>query len=213
MHLGRSLNGLSLRFMLDSVIWLSPDLESPARFRGTCPFTHKKRGLILDEDKELIQFTDRPNRYVGFLGFREFLSITQLKMKSKELKITQDLLQFNEKFKDLYRSSIAEFSRLDDENQKISVDGRYDLEAEISIEFLLSENHRLFHPESDNVICTYTIHKGEEFDEEDEVHFNELCWPIKHLLVDHKLDLEDLLSTERFLIDFVIIHQSSHKRG
>lgn len=161
MFLEKDFQGLSLRFAVDKYIKLSPILKQSSQFRGNCPFTGLADDVIVNESWETIKF--------GQLGLE--LSGRQLMKKLDQLfrdhGVEPDwrfntiktasanenaLYQINEQLKSLQKDIREILEGLEVyryENRPYWLD----FEACLQIDYYVCPAHRLYHEDSDNLLC------------------------------------------------------------
>ena len=150
--------GKLLRFVVDDYIKLKPALRRPWQFNGCCPRTNKTNGIVVNELEETITLPYLNKQFLGGNLVRDFRNYLGDKRPRKRVirSTEKKARELNEKLRKLSQQAIRDARRLVKNNSsEIKRMGDYD--CEISITLFLNSNHRLFHPETDNILCEYRI--------------------------------------------------------
>jgi len=223
-----SYQGLSLRFAVDQFIELTPMLGESFTFKGGCPFTGHSGGVVLNEFKQTIRFEKASVELSG----RDLMEKLSQLYRSHGLGM-DSRRRINERKTAAENESIlcrinAQLKCLEKEIQKISKkinSGGHenradwlDFEACIQIDYCISETHRLYHPDSDNVLCRQHFDicggNGEKFVSEFIYSSTDIKSPLKfnfaesylfHDLYDHQnCYLEDILQISDSYYSFIV---------
>ena len=202
MFFDKGLMGLSLRFVVDRFIRLFPMLEKVATFKGDCPFTGDPGGVIVNEQKESIRFEHLGVELFGWdlmkkldqlfrsHGFEDH-HIRPMNGSNIGLGKQNELSRINEQLKSLEKRI--------QQNTKNIVTGGYenckdcfDFDAHVEVDYYISETHRLYHPDSDNILCRQWFHvSGEIFGESGEPHIYDLVYRSADHVPYWEIDFEE----------------------
>ncbi len=224
----------SPRLEIDSYFELFPHKANDEEFHGICPITGEKDGIILTEDPFQILLP-----YIGkdFCGghnpirdFYDFCRTQGINLKKRIPKINltnQEVKEVNDQLKKL-SLEILNRSFLILENNKNLMEKFPNCGLDVCVEFYLNENHRLFHPKSDNILYSYSefftfddLKETELHILEDEDNYNDSkyyqefnhCY-LFHDLFDHAaVSLEDLMYVDTICIDFNLLFQIEKSWG
>ncbi len=214
-------SGKNHRFKIDDYFALSPYPEKDGEFRGNCPVTSKTDGLILTESPLEInlphvdkQFTPKDRGGV-FRGFRNYLYSINKKMIPRHPESDLEgkkAERINTKCKEIASDTLKKAYSLLNHNKSVSKDYRKCAHLEFRVDFFLNENHRLFHPGTDNILCSLSDVLGYSDLKSREVHYwlsnpgyfqkFEYCWMFYSLAKTHSVRIEDLLEVECAISSF-----------
>ncbi len=211
--------GRMLRFVIDESFPLIPDHKQDFQFVGKCPKTKKAKGLIVNEKSESITLPYLNKKYVGIEGLNEFRE----KFKIHEHGPVKDLnniseieaKRLNTRLRKISLKAIDDGLALLKSNRRI-VKRFTDCDLELNIAFYLCKNHRLYHPNSDNMLCGYSSTLSSKI-EIDPADFNDTdrftsfahCY-VFHDLIDHKgVALKDLVQVDFICIEYELLFQKN----
>lgn len=212
-------NDRMLRFMVDEYVPLKPDLKHGNEFTGGCPKTGKSHGLIVNEYKETIELPLLKKIYFGRQGLGNFLAEMKLEFRRKSVpKVTElKAKRVNDRLWNISKKILKDCSLLIERNKVVQ--RRFtDLEFEVEIRFYFSKRHRLYHPNSDNILCGYRESVRSKMlldknDITDRPSFRSFphCW-LFHSLTEHKgVPVEDLLYLDFIWVDYESVFQRKLK--
>lgn len=179
--------GLSLRFAVDNFIELTPILEKGFEFKGDCPFTDHPGGVVVNEFKETIRFEQLDVELSGHDLLRKLDQLFQshdFEMCYSRPMNEENTGSGNQKI--LFRIN-GQLKSLEKRIQQITkkiVSGGYencrdcfDFDAHVEIDYYIPETHRLYHPDSDNILCRqWFLVSGEIFGHSGEPHVHDLVY-------------------------------------
>ena len=208
-----------LRFIVDDYVTLKPDPKHEWGFFGRCPKTKKPRGTIVNEYEESITLPYLKRKFIGLHGLREFKKYISKMLPKRRIKFQPS------------RTTVKVAARLNARLRKISARAEADalallntyrrrrlkftdFELEVRIEFFLPESHRLYHPESDNILCTYRermpsyfLSDKTDFNDTNQFQLFRHCY-LFHDLTEHKdVSVDDLIQVAYIWIDYEFLFQ------
>ncbi|OQY13458.1 MAG: hypothetical protein B6I30_02955 [Desulfobacteraceae bacterium 4572_187] len=235
MYLDNFIQGLSLRFAVDQYLELYPILKQSSEFRGNCPFTGRIADVIVNEFWETITFGQLGLEFSGRLLTRKLL---QLYMDNgfepkwrcfdcrKIASENQDAFsRINQQLRNLEKDLLLLLKKVGGRRYENHRDG-LDFEPWIEIDYYIGPAHRLYHQDSDNILCRQKFHVGRA--ENDKFKIEELIYnpgdyrsPLKfdfqecylfHDLYDHQsCNLEDILLISDIYYSLVMEYQFRKK--
>jgi len=223
--------GKHYRFEIDDYFELCPYLENAWEFRGNCPLTGKKDGLILIEHPLQIKlpYIGKTFAGAGFRGVIEpFLRFIESRYPKKfimqrnfptQKSESKKAKQINDRCREISADAIKHGHAILNNYKILSKTYETCAHLEIMIMFWLNENHRLFHPETDNILswCDTTLFYSnlkknepnpwvddEIFDWNDSPFYRDFehCYMFHDLLAHRRVNLKDLIQVGFVSIDF-----------
>ena len=213
--------GKSLRFIVDDYAVLKPDLRAgkSSTFIGPCPKTGKPRGIIVNEYKESIELPYLKKRFNGYEQVDDFvLFIHEYYRRNRPTKASEQTAKMiNERLRRLCKKVSKDGLQLLKSNCK-NIKKYTDYEFDFKIDFYLSKKNRLYHPDADNVLCSYSdsLHSDIILDDLDYNDTERLksfkhCY-LFHDLLEHKgVLLDDLAQVDFIWVDYEFIFQQKLK--
>lgn len=164
--------GLSLSFAVDQFIELTPIFEEPSVFKGDCPFTGHSGGVVVNETKQTVLFAKLGVELSGWDLIRKLDNLFRshnLQMDNRRpwdgWMITDGdkrvLYRINEQLKSL-EEQIQQIAKKIKSGCLEDYEDWSDFEATVEIDYQIAETHRLYHPDSDNILCTQSFFVCEE---------------------------------------------------
>lgn len=223
-------SGKNYRFSIDDYFELYPFLEKEYEFHGNCPITGENDGLILIEYPLQIKLPYLEKLFWGdnFIRiFFKFLRDKKIKISKRHLRIkleNKKAEHINDKLKELSKEIMVR-ARSILNNNKETITNYMNCDFEICADFYLNENHRLFHPDSENILCqcseffTFDYLKGTEPSVlENSMDWNDTCFyrTFKHCYLFHEIfdhfdvNLKDLMQVDTVCIDFNLLFQNNY---
>jgi len=151
-------NGRMLRFEVDDYIRLKPDRKKAWTFYGVCPETKKAHGIIVNEYLENISLPFLGKQFVGRDGLIDFFDFMKFKKRRKRPSIAtvKQIQQLDKKLMKLSKDVISQSKEVLEQNKRLIRKKDYEFNFEYVIEFYMNQNHPLYHPETDNILCVHT---------------------------------------------------------
>ena len=179
--------GLSLRFAVDQYIELAPMLEKGSSFKGDCPFTDSPGEVIVNESQETIRFEQldvelsrynlmkKLDQLFRSHGFKDYY-IRPMNERNSGHGKQEILSRINEQLKSLEKR-IRRATRSIVNGGYENCKDCFDFDAHIEVDYYISETHRLYHPDSDNILCRQRFCvSGEIFGGSGEPHIHDLVY-------------------------------------
>ena len=221
-------SGKNYRFEIDDFFELYPYLENDSEFRGNCPVTGNKDGLILIESPLQIKLPYIKKTFQGkgyskvIKPFLEFVGIESNGIAGLTRRwFPRDNLdskkaeQINDRCEKLSKMATEQTHSILLNNKKISRKYNSCTDIETKIIFLLSEGHRLYHPDSDNILTWSDYYQNLNHDTDIWIDFSVDDWNdtgyykhfkhcyLFHDLFDHKMvNLQDLMQVDVVNFEF-----------
>ena len=154
-------SGLALRFFIDKFIKLSPIPKKPFQFRGNCPFTEHLDNVVVNEFRETIKFGQLGLEISGGQLVKKLYQLYRDHGKEADWRpnITRtalgnqnSLCLVNQQLKRLEKDIREILERIEAhryENTKYW----FDFDACLQVDYYICPTHRLFHDESENILC------------------------------------------------------------
>lgn len=200
---------VSLRFMVDEYIELRPYLPSSDTFWGRCPESGLEGGVVVNEAEGSIRLLSTSEVFIGYSGWRHFRNRFKKRPPIENLDLkNQKISELNESFKVIFHQAHLNLKDLISVNQMHEVSNRISLVGDVRFSFNILERHRLYHPDSDNILCSFTHYSELEFEEDDLKMYSGLCWPLHDLLVLRHVRAQDLLSVRDVSLEYKLRHHS-----
>ena len=223
--------GKSYRFEIDDYYELYPHLDNDYEFRGNCPITGKKDGLIVIEYPLTIELPYIEKSFTGegyhqvvkpFFKYIDGKTKRQTWPPIKRLKnsVKSGLAQqINDKCKELSAKAVEQSYSFLLQNKNLSKKHNTCAHFETRLDFFIQDTHRLFHPKSDNILSwsDFTLTFNELFnnkhnhiwidnseDWNDTQYYRDFkhCYLFHDLFAHRKVDLQDLLQVDRVCVSF-----------
>ena len=208
--------GRMLRFIVDDYVPLKPDLKNPFQFVGPCPKTKKSNGIIVNEYEDSIVLPNLKETFIGLTGLRKFEKMFFKSHGRRRRSIISEhkARKINSRLRALSKKAVADGQSLLMMQRKAQ-NSFTDYELEFQITFYLESDHPLYHPESDNILCSYSdspssqiLLEKRNFNDTPRLKSFRHCY-LFHDLTEHKGVLLDDLAKVKFIwIDYELLFQS-----
>ena len=219
--------GIMLRFIIDAYTPLKPDLKHDFQFVGACPKTNKRSGLIANEYDDSIELPFLKEKYFGLKGLDDFLlkyfkvrkRNATSKLRESKVKVSeQQAKALNKHLKRLSSKAISDVIELK-KASKDFISNFTDYNLEFKIEFYMHKKHRLFHPDSDNILYSYSNVVALDSIEVKNLNFIDTsrytsfkhCFLFHDLIENKYVNIAELMQVDCVWIEYEFILQSEIK--